>query len=237
MVYNISSSTFGPLGTRNGDLIAILNIIQHMRLKENDPSIKFHFLPGALNKEDYIYKFFRILSKLTDCFSEDIGTMTLPWKDVSVWDYRDIIGDHVTIKNPYSKEKKVVIFPLYDAKYNVQRNWSKELFAEILEECNTQYPDHKKIICSKDMLQSDMNPHGFEVSYDFETNINHIMTADIFYGGDTGVSHFASALDNGPHPIYLYSSRCLIHTIPFHYLDKRKGEFRKFWVNFTGAKL
>ena len=236
MIYNITPTTFGTLGTRNGDLIAIVNILQWLRKKENNPNIKFHLQDGVLNKDDYVKKFYSYLFDLTDCFSLYPGDVNFQWNNVSVWDARDVIGDHVVINNSKTQEKKVVVFPVYDAQYNTQRNWSMDALSTILTECREKYPNHKKYICCKDEPPSFINTKDFTISTDFISNIEHIMTAEVFYGGDTGVSHFASALEPGPkNKIYYYSSRCMIHTIPFYYIQERRGELRTFWVDFTGA--
>lgn len=236
MIYNVPVDAFGPLGTRNGDLIAICNIVEWMRKEKNDPSIQFFLAPGVLNKEDYIQKFFSFLCEITDYFSKTPGNQVLEFHNIGVWDFRDIIGDHVKIRNYYhTVEDKVVIFPVYDAQYNVQRNWSMEIMNDVLNECRVRYPDHKRLICAKDSPPKGLiDTTGFEVSTDFLNNIHHIMTSRVFYGGDTGVSHFASVLDNGPELNYIYSSRCLIHTLPFYYLSERRGNLRTYWLDFVG---
>lgn len=236
MIYNVPVDAFGPLGTRNGDLIAICNIIEWMRKEKNDPSIQFFLASGVLNKEDYIQSFYSFLCNKTDYFTKTPGKRILDFHNVSVWDIRDIIGDCVTIKNDHVKQKKVVIFPVYDAQYNIQRNWSMDIMGTILNECREKYPDHQKIICSKDIPPEGLFDHtGFKISTDFMTNIGHIMDAEVFYGGDTGVSHFASVLEPGPELNYIYSSRCLIHTLPFYFLSERKGNLRTFWLDFVGG--
>ena len=234
MIYNVSADAFGPLGTRNGDLIAICNIIEWMRKRDNDPSIQF-YLPHVLNKNDYIHKFYDFLCNNTDYFSVTRGEKTLPLHNIGVWDFRDIIGDHVVIKNEKKQQKKIVIFPVYDAEYNVQRNWSMEVLNEIMDNCRKQYPNHEKYICAKEQPPAGLiNTNEFKVSTDFITNIEHIMSSEVFYGGDTGVSHFASVLDKGPELNYIYSSRCLIHTLPFYFLSKRKGNLKTYWLDFVG---
>lgn len=234
MIYNVPVDAFGPLGTRNGDLIAICNIIEWMRKEKNDSSIQF-YLPHILNKEDYIQRFYSFLCNKTDYFSKTKGEKVLEFSNIGVWDFRDIIGDHVIIKNDHVKQKKVVVFPVYDAQYNVQRNWSTEVLNDILKECREKYPDHQKFICAKDIPPEGLFDYsGFKVSTDFMANIGHIMDAEVFYGGDTGVSHFASVLDNGPELNYIYSSRCLIHTLPFYYLSERKGNLKTYWLDFVG---
>ena len=234
MIYNVPLDAFGPLGTRNGDLIAICNIVEWMRKENDNPSIQF-YLPHILNKDDYILKFYNFLLSKTDYFSNTPGNKVLNFHNIGVWDFRDIIGDHVTIKNDATKEKKVVIFPLYDAGYNQQRNWTVEIMNTILNECREKYPNHKKLICCKDIPPEGLfDSTGFDFSTDFIININHILSAEVFYGGDTGVSHLASVLDNGPELHYIYSSRCLMHTLPFYFLSERKGNLKTFWQDFHG---
>ena len=236
MIYNIPRYAFGYMGTRNGDLIAICNIIEWMRKKYNDPSLQFYLTPGILNPDQHIKKFFKFLCENTDYFSLNPGNKTANFNNIAVFDFRDIAGDLVKIKNTRVQEKKVVIFPLYDAAYNEQRNWSMEIMERILKECLEVYPNHKRYICAKNLPPPGLiDTTGYEVSTDFITNIEHIMTAEIFYGGDTGVSHFASVLDPGPKELnYVYSSRCLIHTLPFYFTTEHKGNLIKFWLDFFG---
>lgn len=234
MIYNVPVDAFGPLGTRNGDLIAICNIVEWMRKEKNDTSIQFS-LRHCLNKDDYIYKFYDFLCEHTDYLTNNKGDRTLEFYNIGVWDFRDIIGDHVKIKNNRVQQNKVVVFPVYDAQYNVQRNWSMEVMNSILNECREKYTNYQKIICAKEPPPPSLiDTSGYEVSTDFITNIEHIMTSEIFYGGDTGVSHFASVLEPSPQLNYIYSSRCLIHTLPFYYLSQRKGNLKTFWLDFHG---
>ena len=234
MIYNVPVDAFGPLGTRNGDLIAICNIVAWMRKEKNDSSIQFN-IKHILNKDDYIHKFHDFLCKQTDYLTTEKGNTVLDFHNIGVWDFRDIIGDHVNIANTCTEQKKVVIFPVYDAQYNTQRNWSMDIMNDILNEVRQTYPTYRKIICAKDIPPEGLfDSTGFEFSTDFMDNINHIMESVAFYGGDTGVSHFASALDVGPELNYIYSSRCLIHTLPFYFLSERKGNLRTFWLDFVG---
>lgn len=234
MIYNVPVDAFGPLGTRNGDLIAICNIVEWMRKEKNDPSIQF-YIPHVYGKEEYIDKFYSFLCGKTDYLTKTRGQRLLEFHNIGVWDFRDIIGDHVVIKNDHVQQKKVVVFPVYDAQYNVQRNWSIEIMDTILNECREKYPNHQKIICAKDIPPEGLfDSTDFKISTDFMSNIGHIMDAEVFYGGDTGVSHFASVLDKGPELHYIYSSRCLIHTLPFYFLSERKGNLRTFWLDFHG---
>lgn len=236
MILNINPDTFDILGQglRNGDLIALCNVVEYLRQEKNVP-IQFFLRPNVVNKAPYCQEFFRFLSTKTDYFSLVPGEEELPWKRVMLWDYRDLIGDRVSIKNQTPIEKKVCVFPLYDAEYNQYRNWTPDLLMKILLYCNHAYPDHEKILCSKDDLSGVVSLCDFTPSNDFMTNVNHIMSCDVYVGGDTGLTHFASALDRGPKElIYYYNSRGMLHSLPFYSLDG-KGSIIKFWHNFEGT--
>ena len=232
MIINIEPGTFGTV--RNGDLIAICNVIEHLRIKGNNPEIRFHMKPGSMSNEKYVQDFHSFLIIATDYFSAFEGEESLPWRKVNVWDFRDIAGDVVKIPNFMPKQKKIAIFPLFDAQYNTWRNWPRELLQQLIEKYSTEeYKDYVKVICTKEPAY-----FGEEWinSIDFMDNIRHIMEAEIFAGGDTGTTHFAFALDNGPKELIYYgSSRALVHTLPF-YLLKGKGCFYHYWLDFEGSK-
>ena len=229
MIYNINPGTFGG-PARNGDMIGIINVIQYLRNKEG--SVRFHMKHGTINETEYCQKFFKFLCQFTDFFSEISGTKDLSWTNVNVWDFRDISGDLVSIKNNTSMKDKLVIFPLFDASYNCYRNWPVHVFENLLNEYSNY--SGEKIICSS-VVPEGIDLKGFTVSTDFIQNICHILECKIFIGGDTGTSHFASALDRGPKDvIYYYSSRGLLHTTPFYAL-KGKGELRTYWLNYEGT--
>jgi hypothetical protein len=126
-----------------------------------------------------------------------------------------------------------VVFPIYDAEYHTTRNWTDKLLNDTLWKYSL--PGYEKILCVKDLPVNPVELHGFTISTDFMTNIQHIMEAEIFIGGDTGVSHFASALTPGPSKLeYYYPDRGMIHTIPFHYFNG-KGKLNKYWLNLEGT--
>ena len=230
MIINIEPGTFGTV--RNGDLIAICNVIEHLR--KGNPKIRFHMKPGSMSNEKYVEDFHSFLIIATDYFSAFEGEESLPWRKVNVWDFRDIAGDVVKITNFMPKQKKIAIFPLFDAQYNTWRNWPRELLQQLIEKYSTEeYKDYVKVICTKEPAY-----FGEEWinSIDFMDNIRHIMEAEIFVGGDTGTTHFAFALDNGPKELIYYgSSRALVHTLAF-YLLKGKGCFYHYWLDFEGSK-
>lgn len=231
MVINIAPNTFGgPL--RNGDMIALLNALEYIR-KEN-PEAKFHMMSGTINSAKYCQDMFSFLCDNTDYFSVEPGQHILPWKRVNLWDFRDISGDIAEIKNTKTMKKKIVVFPLFDAPYNTYRNWPKQVFENILNEYNKpEYAEYEKLICIQNELSQTYD--GWKYSTDFMTNIYHIMESEIFIGAETGSAVFASALDKPPQKlIYYYSSRGLIHTLPFNVL-RGKGELKTYWGDFEGT--
>jgi len=231
MIINIEPGTFGEV--RNGDLIAVCNVVAHLRKINNNPKIRFHMKPGSMSKDKYVEEFHSYLIAFTDYLSAFEGTESLPWRKVNLWDFRDISGDLVVIPNQKKMEKKIVVFPLLDAKYNQWRNWPAHALQQILERFNKpEYQDYEKIICNR----IDLNIDGWKSSTEFIENIFHIMDAEIFVGGDTGTTHFAFALDKGPKDLLYYgSSRALVHTLPF-YLLQGKGRMTNYWLDFEGTK-
>lgn len=232
MIIDIIPGTFGgPM--RNGDLVGVCNVVEYLRQMKNDNNIKFNLKPGSVNSAQYCVDFHHFLLENTDYLTTQPGEKTLSWRNVNLWDFRDICGDLVKIPNNRQQKKKIVVFPLFDASYNTYRNWPKELFDKILKEYEIeQYKDYEKIICSKDNVEVD----GWKNSTDFMANVYHIMDAEIFIGGDTGTSHFAGALESGPKQlIYYYSSRGLLHTTPFYALGG-KGQIRTYWLDFENTQ-
>lgn len=237
MIININPHTFDILGQglRNGDLIAVCNIIESIRQQRSDPSLQFYLRPQVLNTAPWVTEFYHWLVSNTDYFALSPSEHSLPWSKVMVWDYRATVGDWVKISNPVPQTPKVCVFPVYDAEYNTYRNWNPELLTKILLYCNVQYPNHEKILCAKDNMREYIDPCGFECSTDFLTNLNHLLSAEVYVGGDTGMSHFASVLDPGPRElVYYYSNNGMLHTLPFYSLEG-KGTIVKFWQNFHGA--
>jgi len=231
MIININGETFGG-AVRVGDLVAVLNVIQFLRKSYNNDNIKFYMGVGSINSASHCQQFYQFLTKQTDCFSEVPG-IDAPWKRVNLWDFRDISGDVVCIKNELVLQKKVVVFPLFDAPYNNYRNWPLPVYQNILKRIDLDYPEHEKVICINS-ISPEMVPVNFSISTDYMKNIEHIMTAQVYIGGDTGFSHFAAVLNRGPELIYYSSSRGLVHTLPF-YLMKGKGEYRTYWLDFEGT--
>jgi hypothetical protein len=228
-IINIEPGTFGgPL--RMGDLVGVCNVVEHLRKINNNPEIRFHILTEATSTDRNVQDFHSALLSLTNYFSAFEGQESLPWRRVNLWDFRDICGDLVKIPNNKPMKKKIVIFPLFDAPYNQYRNWPTELFLQLVKKYDNFYGE--KIIVNP----KPFNIIGWKDSVDFKESLKHIMTAEIYIGGDTGLSHFVGALDRGPEPIYYYSSRGLLHTTPLYWMTEKKGTMKTYWLDFEGTK-
>jgi hypothetical protein len=235
MIINIEPGTFGgPL--RMGDLVGVCNVVAHLREKNNVPNLKFFLKPGTINQSQHCLTFHSWLIAHTDYLSAFEGDQSLSWRRVNLWDYRDISGDHVTFKNFADPKRKIVICPVFDAPYNGYRNWPKEVFDKQVNFYNSVCDDYEKIICVADesLLPSTV-PNSFKISTNLLENLQHIMECERYIGGETGTSLFASALDRAPQNLtYLYSSRALLHTTPFHVLSG-KGRIKSYWLDFEGT--
>lgn len=235
MIINIEPGTFGgPL--RMGDLVGVCNVVAYLRVKHNQPSLRFFLKPGTINQSEHCLKFHSWLIAHTDYLSAFEGNESLPWRRVNLWDYRDISGDHVKFQNYTDPKKKIVICPVFDAPYNTYRNWPKQEFEEQIKFYHDVCKDYEKIICisNKSLLPCEV-PESFKISTDFLENLQHIMESERYIGGDTGTSHFAWSLDRGPKELcYVNSSRGLMHTMPF-YLLTGKGRASTYWLDFEGT--
>lgn len=233
MIFNISRDTFGTI--RMGDLVAVCNVIEYLRL--NNPNIKFHIKPDALDSSKHCQDFHSYLIGTTNYFSAFEGSEYLPWKKVNLWDFRALTEDRVSIPNTETQQKKIVIFPLFDAQYNTYRNWPIQRYMRYIEYYFNNYPEYERVICIRDknLLPLIPDENVAKISTDFLTNLWHIKTAQIFVGGDTGTTHFAFSLDKPPmEMIYCMSGRGLLHTAPF-YLLKGKGQIDQYWLDFEGT--
>ena len=228
MIINVTQETFG--GTvRNGDMIAVANIVEHLRQIEKKP-IRFHFVPGTISSAQHCQDFHSWMIAFTDYFSAFEGKEMLSWKKVNIWDFRNICGDVVKIPNTRTKQKKIVVCPVFDAPYNQYRNWPTNVFLDIIKKYDNY--DGEKILVSNKAF----NIPGWTDSNNLIQSLEHIMTSEVYVGGDTGLSHFVGALENGPEPIYYTSSRGLLHTTPFYWMTEKKGTMKTYWLDFEGTK-
>jgi hypothetical protein len=241
MILNIGVEVFGGrygLKLKNGDIVAVCNVVEYLRqINPEYSNLKFYLLPEAVQQKDYVNKFINFLFNNTDYLSNVPGEKSLGWKYVNLWDFRCISGDLVKIPNSLSMKKKIVVFPLIDADYNEHRNWPMPVFQNILKEFNVEeYDDYEKIICVNSSINLSSDADSWKISTDFETNLNHILTSEIFIGGDTGTNHLAWVLDRSPKRlIYYNSTRGLVHGIPWNAFTG-KGEIRSYWLDMEGTQ-
>ena len=232
IIINISPPHYEHNNVRVGDMLAFCNLTDHLR-KVNKNIIKIHFENSVINNKPHCYKFRDFLLKETDYLSPEKGNYTLPLFDT--WLYRFSIGgtDHVKIRNKAITQKKICVFPVFDAQYNTFRNWPIADTQKLIDfYSSSEFSEYRKFFCS--IIAPDLNYRGFELSSDFETNLKHIMECEYFIGGDTGTSHFAGALDPSP-PNLIYflsdsrSENLSLETfvkngrqMPFHFRTKGK---------------
>lgn len=231
MIINVGLGTFGG-ALRLGDLLGVANVLCHFRTTENNDQIKFHLRPNAVSNTAYVQEFYQWLLANTDFYSTVPGEIDLPWQRVNIWDYRDISGDLVKIENKNNKTDKIVVAPLFDAAYNTYRNWTSDVFDRIIDWANKNYSDHDLVILAHQPRQV---PKWRTVTK-LTDGLLEIMTARIYVGGDTGLSHFAGCLTPGPDPEYYYSSRSLIHATPLHWPVSKRGQMHTYWRDFENTK-
>jgi hypothetical protein len=233
MILNIRPGTFGG-PARAGDIIAICNVVQHLR--SNNPDVKFFMQDGTINDATHCRQFFSYLQDNTDYFARSQGTHDLAWNRVNVWDYRAISGDVVSIPNKEKTQLKVVMCPLFDAPYNIYRNWPKNVFYEKLEKYFNSFTDWEKVICITDeRLLPPGDYSQYTICTDYIETLHHIKTCKRFIGGETGTAMFAWSLERGPDMLhYVMSNRGLLHTTPFHFLSG-KGQLEQYWLDFEGT--
>ena len=191
-----------------------------MRKREKRRDISAHITAEAVNPQVYNRLFLDFLVSNTDYLTYSSGIeFNIP--HVSIWDHRGGVGDHVSISIPRKRFKKIAVFPLWDATYNTYRNWqtSPRLTQEIIDRFSApEFDGYEKLICSPHTMQG-VNFRAFEFSTDFSQNIEHLLTCSNYVGGDSGLSHFAGSLVDGPllH-YYMNGERGVFHTAPLNYL-------------------
>ena len=233
MIVNITDRNFGGR-IRNGDILGVLNLIQHLRNVNNNQEIKAHLPDNAILDGDVGIKFRNWLISNTDFMTSEQGDINLEYENLNVWDYRALAGDILVLPNPQPMEKKICIFPIFDGPYNNYRNWPVELLQDLIDKfADSKYHKYEKVICIKDPISIDLK--GFVFSTGYIDNINHIATCEYFIGGETGTSLLASVLNNDKRKLYYYySTFARLHTVPFHVMQG-KGTinmfFEKQWVN------
>lgn len=222
MIINVQEKDFGGK-LRNGDILGVCNLVEHLRLIENNVNIQIHVPENSIQEGDFAKIFLEFVKKHSNYISDTLGTEYFNFSNLNVWDYRSLSGDLLKINNDnVLKENKVVIFPLFDAKYNIYRNWSLDLTKHIFKKYLELYPEYEVIICCpetyKDIL-SNFDLNDIKLSFNFLDNLNHISTAKIFVGGDTGTSHLAGSMTNPAKNEYYYASEEWFHTFPLKFRE------------------
>ena len=79
MIINIFPGQFGgPM--RAGDLVALCNVVEYLRVMENNPEIKFHLMEDSVSKSLNVTETYKFIENKTDYFSEYVGIKKLPWR-------------------------------------------------------------------------------------------------------------------------------------------------------------
>lgn len=228
VVINCTQKNFGGY-PKMGDSIAVLNIFQYIRDINNNPNIKFYLPDDEMYGYDYVLQFKRFLEKRTDFFSNIKGEYDMIGS-YELWSFREHNGELVKINNPEPQQKKVCVFPLLDANYDNQRNWPEKVLRDVIQKFSkTDYDDYEKILCIKDdHLLTEIDTKKFQISTNFDDNINHILTCEYYVGGATGLSLFASVLSNLNRKIECYYHKGLHgtwrseFTAPFYMTGKNR---------------
>jgi hypothetical protein len=225
MIITIHENNFGGR-LRNGDIVAVLNFIEHMSVRDGI-KYKVYFPDNAIQNDEYIHEFRQWLHENTDYVSLDGESIYLDFNNLNLWDARSITGDVLKLKIGEMK-KKICIFPLLDGAYNYYRNWTVDMVNQFITHyMKPEYDEYEKYICINKPYDIDLK--GFEYSHDFVDNLNHLVECSHYVGGDTGMSHLVSVLDEPDRTInYYYGSVGIIHTTPF-YAMRGKGFINLFW--------
>jgi hypothetical protein len=219
MVINVTTQDFGGK-LRNGDIIGVCNIIEYMRNVENNSNIRMFLGDDCIQQEGFGIQFRDFLKSHSDYFSETPGTDYFNFDGLNLWNFRSITKDVVKIDNSsYDKRDKVCIFPIFDAPYNIYRNWDLQLANGIINKFSVDYPTYDIIVCIAENLSgwySNLNLGRATLSFNFDENLYHILTTKIFVGGATGTSLLASCLTNQADNYFYYSAQDIFHTFPFN---------------------
>jgi ADP-heptose:LPS heptosyltransferase len=229
MIINIQQKDFGGR-IRSGDILGVCNLLEHIRIILNNPYIKIYLPDESIEDSSSVKKFREFLKEHTDYFSDIAGDQYFQFEKFNVWDYRSISGDLVQVDNTkYKKEDKICIFPLFDAQYNIYRNWSIDLMKTIIQYYQQNFKG-RIIVCThedqKDFIER--NFLGLEYSYDYDENIQHLITCKYFAGGDTGTSHLAGSLINRPKNLFFYSAQEIFHTFPLNFKENEMVMYSAF---------
>lgn len=229
----------GPL--RAGDIIASANFLEFIRVGHyQGENIRLYIPHESVYPQTHCLDMYLELLNSTDYIAlypdELLELHVIPGTDptysdmYNIWNIRQdvliprqdmfTIPDAVVIPNHEIRvDKKVVIAPLLDAPYNNERNWSPKYTQELLNYyCFSSYLE--VIIATKEPIDFDIGHAKY--SHNYPETLQHIKTCGLFHGGDTGLSHYASALQHGPRCRFHYSKNTYGTTNPFYWKTKHK---------------
>lgn len=125
------------------------------------------------------------------------------------WHYNDVYHDiklylPPILKSPENCEMgSVVINPIFDAPYNVDRNWNKELFENVIDiflEMNFQvYITGVKQVVMPKIPKKHLSNDKVKTVFDSVSEAMKLISkCSCYVGGDTGLTHFASTVSFSP---------------------------------------
>jgi len=202
---NLESNIYTTKGNfghvRMGDLIAVMAINEAMR-QHYGKEILFNMseCPIDVNSR-YLMKYFP--ERVTDTPGPDwpYGGNVWAW-----WDFiHRIMQVTLKIKNIYKNQydkKKAVVNPLMNAPYNADRNWNVLLVNKIVSALRDTGYDvvvvgEKRVVSEIPFTEENAKAIS-SVCGSIDDTTREIMTADVYVGGDTGITHFAATAGFAP---------------------------------------
>ena len=142
MIINVTQETFG--GTvRNGDMIAVANIVEHLRQIEKKP-IRFHFIPGTISSAQHCQDFHSWMIAFTDYFSAFEGKDLLGLR-LLIKAKGKCTTDHISMAGPWLKYRGhldnisnnllIGALNVFNEKTNSVKNGSLFHYAFIFKNC------------------------------------------------------------------------------------------------------
>lgn len=240
-VYN---GLFSNQPLRAGDILGCCNFLEYIREQQNDPTMQL-YMPDEVIFPGHVKLLRDWLIEHTDYITTNpeqlVELQVIPGTDptystmYNIWNIRkDVlirrqnvfdIPDAVKITNRIDWKDKIVIAPLMDAEYNFERNWTLHYTQKILDEIihNPRVPSAAEyLILSQTPIHGLDLGHRWKYSHDYRANMEHIREAMVYVGGDTGLSHFAGAVDSLMYRQYHYSTRTYGTTCPLNF--RKNGE-------------
>lgn len=233
---DVKPGMFSKDGLRAGDLIALANFLEFIREKENNNLLRFYVTENVLHHGPHVKQMLAFLLQHTNYFTvycdkllhlpvipgtdetyPDLYNLWNMRKDVlhrkqNVFDIEDRVHIPLTSRNGNLKEL-TVICPLLDADYNTDRNWPKWVLDAIFKK---HINKNAIIICKNNLLPD------YITCDDYVGALDYIRMCTTFIGGDSGFSHFASALKNPPECHFYYPLTTYGTTFPFYWKTDRR---------------